>query len=1175
MSRAARRPNRTLAVSSLDVLLSLAEQANRALQPLEQALGSEEQFAQLLASFGWQVAPASFSIGAVRASLPAGADLGAVTTALGDISTPADFPPIDKYVAALDALKAVMDALRGLSGAAAPAGIPAGAWSDFTAGLLDSLLVDYLTASHPAVLALLLGAGVVTATDIDPGGAAGRVPSTRWAFDWGRLPQILGQPAQLTRSLYGWRDPAGFKFDVALSVLAHAGGLLGLPVELQVPSAARLDEFYDAGNPHRPDVRQLALALMSGADESGNSIDAELLVMPIPEQSDRAGAPSGLVIGPSVALSAVPPAALLALYSIDLAGSGGRAAYDGANLQLLPSGISAQLTAAGQATVDVSARLSRESDSPRVLLGSIFSHRLELYGYAFGLAARGPVASAELALSADITRARLVVDASDGDGFLGQMLGGGSWTLEFASGLEWSSKTGLHLHGSGAIETTIPLNLSLGVAEIMDLVIRVAAANGGLGISAGIDGKLALGPFAGSVKNVGVTLQLTPIAAGAPAGVFGDLDLGFGFKPPDGLGLAIDAGIVKGGGFILFEPDQGRYAGVLELSLEDIVQIKAIGVLDTKLPDGSSGFALLLILTAEFEPGIQLGFGFSLTGVGGLVGLNRTMNTDALRSGLRNHTLDSILFPPDPVANAPRIISDIETVFPPAAGRYLFGPMLQIGWGVPTLISAELGLILELPDPVLLAILGQIRSELPSEDLALVELHLDAIGILDFAAKDLSIDATLYGSRVLVYSLDGDMAMRLNWSDQPFFALAVGGFHPRFSPPPGMAELHRCSLSIGDGDNPRLSCQTYWAITSNSVQFGARVELYASAAGFSVHGYLGFDVLIIISPFSFEADMDAGVDLLSGSSVLMSIHLSFTLSGPTPWHARGSASVDILFFSVSVDFDVSWGDDHPATLPAVDAKGPLLAALAVSRNWSAGLPEGVEPAASLAPAPVPPGTVLVHPLGRLTVKQRVVPLDMPISRFGSGTPDHWNCFSITKAQINGADATTTSELDRFAPGQFEALSNDDQLARPAFESMHAGVSFGSSDAKQGSVSDLPVHFETIIIDDPVLPSRRLLGVYRPGDAVFGAHVAIGAAGLSQVRASGNGKYVAPDMRGSVVAQEVSYVIASTEDLSARPELLRYGGGSQTAAVRALEDHLRSHPEDAGRLQVIPDFELAA
>ena len=308
------------------------------------------------------------------------------------------------------------------------------------------------------------------------------------------------------------------------------------------------------------------------------------------------------------------------------------------------------------------------------------------------------------------------------------------------------------------------------------------------------------------------------------------------FKPPNGLGLAIDAGVVAGGGYISFNPDKGQYAGVFDLSLAEIVQVKIIGVLDTILPDGSHGFSFLLIITFDFPP-IQLGFGFTLNGVGGLGGVNRTMNTDALHAGFRAHTLNSVLFPPDPIANAPQIISNIENFFPPAEGRYLFGPMLEIGWGTPTLITLAVGVILEVPDPVRLVLLGLIDAGLPTTEAALIELHIDVLGILDFGAKTLSIDGSLYDSRVLIFSLAGDLALRLSWGDNPNFLFSLGGFNPHFSTAGlDVPNMHRLTVSIGDGDNPRISANSYFAITSNTLQFGSNVEAYASAAGFTIHG---------------------------------------------------------------------------------------------------------------------------------------------------------------------------------------------------------------------------------------------------------------------------------------------------------------------------------------------------
>ena len=63
------------------------------------------------------------------------------------------------------------------------------------------------------------------------------------------------------------------------------------------------------------------------------------------------------------------------------------------------------------------------------------------------------------------------------------------------------------------------------------------------------------------------------------------------------------------------------------------------------MPDGAKGFSLVVIIFAEGFAPIQLGFGFALTGIGGLLAINRTFDEEALRAGLKNHTLDSVLFP--------------------------------------------------------------------------------------------------------------------------------------------------------------------------------------------------------------------------------------------------------------------------------------------------------------------------------------------------------------------------------------------------------------------------------------------------------------------------------------------------------------------------------------------------
>jgi hypothetical protein len=177
--------------------------------------------------------------------------------------------------------------------------------------------------------------------------------------------------------------------------------------------------------------------------------------------------------------------------------------------------------------------------------------------------------------------------------------------------------------------------------------------------------------------------------------------------------MSINASAITGGGYLLFDQEKEQYAGILYLAIKDKIAITAIGLLTTRLPDGRKGFSLLLIITAEFPP-IQLGYGFVLLGVGGLIGVNRTMLLDVLRAGIKNKTLDSILFPKNPIANAPKIISDLQAIFPPAEGHFVFGPMAKIAWGgAYPILTIELGILIELgleaglPASVRLALLGK------------------------------------------------------------------------------------------------------------------------------------------------------------------------------------------------------------------------------------------------------------------------------------------------------------------------------------------------------------------------------------------------------------------------------------------------------------------------------------
>jgi hypothetical protein len=363
----------------------------------------------------------------------------------------------------------------------------------------------------------------------------------------------------------------------------------------------------------------------------------------------------------------------------------------------------------------VSLRLGQPG-TPIVLLGNPEGSRLECGGVSTTAGARFDNTNKfEVLTEFALEGGKIVIKpaADDTDGFLSHLLPSQGFELDFGLVVGFSTKRGLYFAGSGGFTVRLPANLKLGPLTIVSGILAVRFGQGSLPIDIAADLRAELGPVTASAEEVGMTADLT--FPGDRKGNLGIANLGLKFKPPTGIGIEVDAGPVTGGGFLSLDFDAGRYSGAVELSVYSVA-VKAFGIIETKFPDGHKGFSFIIIISAEFTP-IQLGFGFTLLGVGGIIGINRTLNQDGLTSIIRSHGLDNVLFPSDPVGDAPAIIADLATIFPAADGHYVFGPMAKLGWGMPTLIDAEIGVVLVLPGPVL-AVLGEVHCVLPTASFA-------------------------------------------------------------------------------------------------------------------------------------------------------------------------------------------------------------------------------------------------------------------------------------------------------------------------------------------------------------------------------------------------------------------------------------------------------------------------
>ena len=524
----------------------------------------------------------------------------------------------------------------------------------------------------------------------------------------------------------------------------------------------------------------------------------------------------------------------------------------------------------------------------------------------------------------------LFIPTGTGDPFVSEMVSQG---IEAGAtfDLGWSSKHGVTLDGSVSLRVVIPIDKWLGPIHLLYLDIEMTFGDPSE-LSLAVAFAVEIGPITVTLDGIG--LRLIGVVAADGDGHLGPFDLELAFKPPTGFGVVIDiADIVTGGGFLEFDPDHGEYSGVFAVQVLEGLGLTAVGMLTAPLPGQDDGWSLFFSITARFPFPIQLSFGFTLNAIGALVGIHRRMDVDAIGAGLADGSLDAIMFPDDPVANAPIILESLRTSFPEARGQYVFGAMVEIGW-LPPLVSAQLGIIVQLPDPLQIVIVGQAECILPTKDAPLLELRTDVFGVIDLTAGTIAIDADLRDSRLVLLALTGSIAVRAAFLDDPSLLMAAGGFHPAFTAPPSFPSLERLGVALNVPDALDVRLEAYVAITSNTLQFGARFSFFGKAGPITAEGGAGFDALITFTPFGLTVGVDFGATIKVAGFDALGAPLSLQVSGPAPWRFVGTATFTLAGLEKDFHLDESIGRPAPAApVPAVNVATLVCNALAQPDNW--------------------------------------------------------------------------------------------------------------------------------------------------------------------------------------------------------------------------------------------------
>jgi hypothetical protein len=996
-------------------------------------------------------------------------------------------------------------------------------------------LITYVEDRQPAVKSALDLAGIFDDIDVFADPADDSLPAHRLRqvrFD--RIGDLFTDPAEHLKQVYGFGTSGFDGLELFRRIKKMVDRPEGEAILIEAP-----------GQPAALDAMMFRLAVIPGG---------------MPSLGIRLRIPAEKDLDVSVPIAGPWSATV-----------GSKARFEGGiEMQLHPqNGLHIEPpTAAASLDVALGIKAENADGSPMILIGQAGGSRLELQSFAariplkLSASAGAPSPNLSLGAALDLKQGKIVIDGSQADGFLATLIGGVKVESAFDLGASFDTDEGLRFTGSATIEIAIPTHLSLGPIEIPQVYLIGGFADGSIPVEFSADIGAQLGPLSVSVSRMGAEADITFPDGGGNAG---PLQIDVGFKAPTGVGLSIDAGIVKGGGFLYLDFDKQEYAGALELVFSGFLTVKAIGLITTRMPDGSDGFSLLVIVSAEFGTPFQLGFGFTLNAVGGLLGLNRSMEQERIAQGIRTGAIESIMFPDDIIENAPRIISDLREFFPPANDTFLIGPMAKLGWGTPTLVTASIGVVVEIP-PGNIAILGILKVALPDEDAALIVIQVNFIGALEVDKKRLWFAAFLYESRVLFITLEGGMGLLIAWGDDANFVLSVGGFHPSFNPPAlPFDNPPRIAISILNTSFARIRVEGYFAVTSNTVQFGARVEIFFGVSAFNIDGHIGFDALFQFSPFYFIITISASLSVKVFGIGLFSVRMRGELEGTSPWHIEGEGSISLLFWDIDVPFSHTWGESEDTTLPPIQIMPKLKAEFEKLDNWTAEVPAANNLLVSLRHIEVTEDLIL-HPVGVLKVSQRAIPLDLDLDKIGNQRPTD---AKRVKVEILDADVSKVDNTkESFATAQFKELSDAKKLSAPAYEKQNSGLtlSVAGEQLKTHSAVKRVVRYEENIIDNNFKGHlRRFVGF----SLTLFTHFLQGNA-ASRSRLSALSKSQKAPVEQKIKVNDALYVVASSVDNTPHGEAAKF-----TTHAEA-QDFLRAEraraPSQADALHVIPAAE---
>ena len=990
---------------------------------------------------------------------------------------------------------------------------------------------------------------------------------------------IMIDPARLLRQLRGEDLPSG---EILAQRLTGAGALVLQLVdaftskEKSGTGVGHLDVFYgwdpapDSVTP-KADLASMRAVTFNLGDESGTG--ARLLVSLLSVPSVHGGPGIFLSLGGALTIE---QALDDFTFRLDAGFPNAFDAYFGFEGSRIPTTVEG----GGTSPFLKFGITSRVGDEPAFRLGEPNETRLDIYELEFGI----DVWKENAGFHAALRDAELVIAPGKGDSFLRTIAGDGA-KLKFSVGIIADSD-GFRLDGGTKASATLPVGRSIaGVLTVHHVEIGLGPSSTGGDLGLELSGAFTahLGPFSVVVDRLGFQLD----ADRRDDGNVGPFHLDLGFKAPNGLGLLLDTSVLKGGGYLYADPANNEYAGAFELLLFGKFGIKAIGVLTTRPNDWS----LLLLIFIQF-PIPTPAPGFTVFGVGGLIGVQHGIDIAQLVAGMKTKAFDDILFPANPVGDAPRILNRLRTVFPLTPRAFTIGPMFDMGWGTPKrIVFIRVGLLIQMANVFgsgdgefafsQIVLIGQLRVEIgPTKEdatITVVKLVVDILGFWDLDKKRYGFIARLRDSKIAKIDIIGSLAVWGEYGDKPRFLLAAGGFNPRFKDVPteisGVLDRLGAAFKVGRFS---LTLTGYFALSPGTIQFGVNLAAKATIGPVGLTGEIGFDALIYREPTThFLVDFHIKAAVTFKGHSLAGVKVEGTIEGPGLWHVKGKVTFSILWWDIDKSFDETWGTADEAVIVQTSVVGLLATELNRRENWTAQLPAGGEAMVTIASRPGELAT-LAHPLGRFVFSQRTVPLGLTMQKFGDGGIDGPNRFDVVGMTVGATSLGPTERVsarDHFPRAQFLEMTEEDRLTRSSFEEMDAGVEFSSSAfSVSTSAIGADMEYETAYLDiDP----RRFNGTRRDRAlrrvALDESLVSLLAGHGAAARAPQRLDELNRAKTGSRVDLTPPPLAAADRSAFAIDPAIGLAGQARTVEMIAEQ---RFQSDDDARSQLVEEFELA-